>query len=335
LIPTSKSAEQSESLEKLCLAMTDCYSDAIQSSAQYAVEVDPAQAARFRRRMNAIGERWRAANDPGELRVVAANFRGELRVYQGVAEGSLKVLRREVRAAAEAIAAFAGGLASHGADHEEQLKQALERLSSAAASDDLAHIRCAIQAAIVQIHAALEQMRMANRMVVTQLQDEIRVLHDEIDDERLRYANPALLLRTRKQMEQKINVALSSEEPFCLLLIAVSNWKAAIQGSASAAKTVIDEMIGRLHTAVDPDLIVGRWSEEEFIAILRVDPATALACSRDAAIRLSGSYEIEDNGERRTVELEVNTGVIDRGAGSGSPGFRSKLAALASALSRA
>lgn len=333
MISIRNSVDQLDRLENLRRAMADCFGLAIQSSAEYAVEVDAAQAALFRQRLNTVGERWRAADDPGELRLIGSSFRGELREYHRAAEQSLIILRREVEAA---IAAFAGGVASQGADHEEQLKRELERLSNAAKSDDIAQIRTANQIAISQIHTALEQVRFANRMTIAQLQDEIRLLHHEIDADRHRPANPASLLRTRKQMEQRLNEALLKPAPFCVLLIAVRNWKSVIRkNSDAAAKTAIDEMISRLHSAIDPDLIVGRWSEDKFIALLRVEPATAVSISREAASKLSGTYEIEENGERDTVEFEVTSGIIDRASGSGSPECWSNLATLASELSAA
>jgi len=105
--------------------------------------------------------------------------------------------------------------------------------------------------------------------------------------------------------------------------------------SCASLEAAIQEMIGRLHAAIDPDLIVGRWGEEELVAMLYVDPATAIAISRQAASALSGAYPIEENGEPGTVELKVKAGVIDRAAVSEPSGFRNKLAALAAALSKA
>ncbi|HML16831.1 MAG TPA: diguanylate cyclase [Bryobacteraceae bacterium] len=336
MISIRKSAEELDRLDNLRQAMADCYSVAIYSSAEYAVEVDGQQASRFRERLHAVGERWKAAADPGELRMVGQSFRGELRDYHRVAGESLEVLRKEVEAAAAAIASLAGGIASHGADHEKQLQRELDQLAIAAASDDVTHIRSAIQTAISQIHAAVVEMQLANRMVIAQLQDEIRLLHREIDSDRHRAANPAAWLRTRRQMEQKIDDALSSRKPFCLLLIAISDWRSVVERySCASLEAAIQEMIGRLHAAIDPDLIVGRWGEEELVAMLYVDPATAIAISRQAASALSGTYLIEENGEPGTVELKVKAGVIDRAAVSEPSGFRNKLAALAAALSKA
>lgn len=335
VISIRKSTDELDRVDNLRLAIADCYTVAIQSSSEYAVEVDPAQASKFRDRLSAVDKQWQAAADPTELRAVGQAFRGELRDYQRVAGESLDVLRRDMQAAADAIAAFAGGIAAQGTDHEVQLKQELDRLRGAAQSDDLEQIRAAIQTAISGIHAALKQMKLSNSLAIAQLQDEIRLLHREVDGDRQHPVKPVPSLRTRPQMEQKIDEALATGKPFCLLLIAIREWKPVTRAHPCAAVgAAVQEMIGRLHSAVDPDLILGQWSEEELVAILMVDPATAIAISREASFVLSGSYEIEENGQLRTVELKVKAGVIDRATSSESFDFRAKLSALAAALSR-
>ena len=333
MISIRKSTDELDRLERLSHLLTDCYGLAIQASADYAVEVDPAQAALFRGKMKTLGERWQAARLDEELRSVGSGFRGELRDYQRAAGESLNVLRREVQAAAAAIAAFAGGVASHGADHEEQLNRELERLADAAGAGDLASIRLAIQAATAQIRAAIEQMRSANRMAIAQLQDEIRLLHHEIDVDRHRAANPATRLHTRTEMNQQIEQALSKPGPFCLLLIAFTNWRRVMRRfSCDSVQQVTSEMIRRIHAAIDPDLIVGAWGEGEFLAILQVDAATAISISREVAATLSTAYSFEEDGQLCAADFKVKAGAIDRG--SNEFDFQDKLAGLALALSR-
>jgi GGDEF domain-containing protein len=279
-----------------------------------------------------VGRQWQTASEPEQLRRAGAGFRGELQEYHRVATESLAILRKEVEAAAAAITAFASGIASHTEDHEEQLNRELDRLASAAQTNDVVQMRGAIQTAISQIHAAVEQMRLANQMVAAQMQDEIRALHQQIKTGGSRDTNPPRRLRTRAQMEQKISRALLSRQPFCLLLIAVSDWNSEVRQSTSdGAATLMEAMITRLHDAIDPDLVVGEWGDSELITVLGVDPATAISISREATAALSGSYQIES----RTMELKVKAGVIDRASGTESPEFRTKLSALSEALARA
>ena len=333
MISIRKTSEELDRLENLSRVMADCYGLAIQASADYAVEVDAAQTAVFREKLKAVAEQWRAARLAEELRRAGSGFRGELREYQRAAAESLNVLRREVQAAADAIAAFAGGVTSHGDDHEEQLNRELERLSAAAETGDLASIRLAIHNASAQIRAAVEQMRAANRMAIAQLRDEIRLLHHEIDADRHRAANPALRLHTRAEMNQQIQKALAKPGHFCLLLIAFTDWRRVMRRYlCESARQVTSEMIRRIHSAIDPDLIVGAWSESEFLTILHVDAATAISISRELAAALSSSYSFEDRGQPRAVDLNVKAGTIDRG--SSEFDFQDKLAGLASALRR-
>ena len=85
-------------------------------------------------------------------------------------------------------------------------------------------------------------------------------------------------------------------------------------------------MIRRIHAAIDPDLIVGAWGEGEFLAILRVDAATAISISREVAATLSTAYSFEEDGQLCAADFKVKAGAIDRG--SNEFDFQDKLAGL-------
>jgi CRP-like cAMP-binding protein len=79
--------------------------------------------------------------------------------------------------------------------------------------------------------------------------------------------------------------------------------------------------------------MIGRWSEDEFAAILEVDPAAALAFSREAVRKLSGTYSVQENGLSRNVELQVAAGVTDSQSAGDPANFYRRLAQLAEAIS--
>jgi len=66
-----------------------------------------------------------------------------------------------------------------------------------------------------------------------------------------------------------------------------------------------------------------------------MDPADAIALSREAIASLSRMYSVQENGAWQSVPLQVAAGVIDHAARSAEDSFRKKLMEMSGALSNA
>ncbi len=170
--------------DEMTNSVLDCYALAIDSSAHYAVEIDPALAVEYRRNLRTLEGKARAAESAAALRDVQASFRGELREYRDKSAGAMKKLHLELENAAAAMMIFADTVASNGANHEHEVHTELRRLETVSRSNSVEEIRGGIGEAINSIQGSVQQMQRSNQLVVAQLQDEIRILHQQIDAER-------------------------------------------------------------------------------------------------------------------------------------------------------
>ena len=67
-------------------------------------------------------------------------------------------------------------------------------------------------------------MRRSHQLVVTQLQDEIRTLHQAMDNERSRMdRDHASGAWNRQKLNERIEHLLRNNEPFCVLLVSTRN----------------------------------------------------------------------------------------------------------------
>lgn len=112
LISILKTATELDRLEELRKAAAECYALAVRSVSQYAVEIDPHLTPEFRRRMAEIERLWLAADDARGMRTAQASLRGELREYRDRSRDQLTRLRKQLEAAAVAMASFADGVDS-------------------------------------------------------------------------------------------------------------------------------------------------------------------------------------------------------------------------------
>lgn len=321
-------------LEELQRTAADCYGLAIRSAAQYAVEVEPEPAAEFREHLGVLEGLWRAATDADEMRSVESSFRGELREYRDITRERLTRLRADVEAAAAAMATFAGNVGANSQDHEVEIKKELHRLETISTSSDLLAMRDGIHAAIKGISSSFEQMRRNTQLVVAQLQDEIRLLHEEIQAERrVLLMDRASGVWNRQKMEVRIDELVRQNDTFCLLLVTVSNLKGLDhQHSRTVIEGALKALAKRLDGVAGERAMIGRWNETDFVAILDVDTTIADAMCSDVTRRLSGTYPIQENGLAKIVTLRVRAGTIDRRAGQDQHNFDESLSQLSATL---
>lgn len=325
-----------ERLEALQSSTAEAYKMAIRSVAQYAVELDPQDVAGFRERLEAIARHYEAAAADADMRRIQASFRGELRDYRDQTNTRIERLRQEVEAGAAAMAAFAGCVTSAGADHEAHLKNELDHLRDICGWNDLTEIRRGLQGVIAGIGEALEQMQRANRMAILQMQDEIRMLHRDMELKRRALITDAPTgAWNRQKSEERMQELLREKEAFRVILVSVKNFKR-VQGrfSQRVIDGVLKALVKRLRGIAGDDAPIGRMDEGEFAVLLDSDPAGALTQWRDTSSSLSGAYSVQEAGFAVTVPLEVATGIVERAANMEADAFLKKLAQLSQALAR-
>lgn len=315
----------------------DCYALAIESSAHYAVEVDPSLAAEFRKHLKTIEDQSRSAVSVDQLRSAQSSFRGELREYRDKSAEQLKKMRQEVENATAAMMVFAETVASNGENHEQEVRAKLQDLQATAKKDTIEEIRGGIGAAVAAIQSSVEQIQHGNQLVVAQLQDEIRVLHQQIEQERKAlYTDRASGAWNRQKIDTHLDNLLRQNQPFCLVLVWVRNLKRLdSQHSRTVVEGTLRALITRFASLTGDDAVIGRWSQDQFVAVLDVSAARAISLSAEATARLSGTYAVQENGQAQKVTVQATAGVIDRPAGAPPDTFHSKLEQLAGAISGA
>lgn len=334
MISIRKASEELDRLEKLAKSAKDSYVHAIRSAAQYAIELDPSETKFFQEHLDLIRADAERASYSYDWPAIQSSFRGELRDHRDRSLQHLAKLRGEMAAAAEAMQMFAASVAESGADHHKELQEALLVLSTATQADDLAELRCAVARTSSRIAASIERMERAHTLVIVQLRDEIRLLHQQVDaGRRALHLDGVTDVWNRQKMESQIDEMLETQESFCVLVVCIRNLKRLDQRySPAVLESGVKALLQRFLTMIGEHGTLGRWDEETFAAILRVEPAAAIALSREATKRLSGIYSVQENGMSRSLALQAAAGVIDRAPGSDTNAFRQKLLQLSAAL---
>jgi GGDEF domain-containing protein len=334
LISIKKASEDLDRLADMVKAVKASYNHAVWSAAQYTIDLDAADSKHFRDHLERIRAQADRSEYPEDWASVQSSFRGELRDHRDRSLVHLNKLRSELRAAAEAMETFANGVAACGADHKQELETAIDSLETASHADNLQTVRAALIKTKDKILTSVEKMEHEHQFVIAQLRDEIRSLHEQIDAERrVPFLDTPSGVWNRTKIDSQMKEMLTRDESFCVLVIRLRNMRrlekhhtpAIIEGGVKA-------LVQRLAAMLGEDAAVGRWDEEVFAAILQIEPAAVISLSREATIRLSGGYTVQENGMSRRIDLTAATGVLERVRGMTSAAFHQKLQQMADAL---
>jgi len=301
------------------------------------VEVDPGLAVEYRTHLQLLEAQSRSATSADQLQSVQASFRGELRDYRDKSAERLKKMRTEIEEATAAMIIFADSVAFNGTNHEQEVCTQLHDLEAAASSHSIAEIRSGIGKTVAGITCSVEQMQRGNQLVIAQLQDEIRTLHQQIEAERKAlFTDRDSGAWNRQKIDTHIDNLLRQNQPFCLLLVWVRNFKRLqSQQSRTVVEGTLKALIARFSALAGDEAVIGRWSEDQFVAVLDVPPGHAIPLSLEATQKLSGAYSVQENGMAHKIIVQATAGVIDRPSGNDASNFHSKLEQLAGAISGA
>lgn len=299
-----------EKSDRLRLLTLDCYVTAIQNAAQYAVELDDPITEPYRKYLKELAGGL-SASTPEILSESRSSLRALFRDYRDKASEYLSHLREELATAANALQEILSSFNRSEGDHETRLKQAVKTLQKISGSSDIEIIRSALVGATTSIEESLEELRKQHQLTVSQFLVEIRTLHKRIDTlERAAALDALTKLFSRTEMEKRIRGA---QDGASLLAVSASGIRRAeTDFSPETAKELAAAFTKRLRNSLTATAALGRWGEEEFIAIGPHQKAEALMAAKWITEHLSGVYACLHVGKTVRPTIKVDVMVVDR-----------------------
>jgi GGDEF domain-containing protein len=99
-----------------------------------------------------------------------------------------------------------------------------------------------------------------------------------------------------------------------VLLLKAGGLRAAeIQFGRDVAEELAGAFAKRLHNSLPSTAVIGRWSEEEFLAILQADQTETAALARRISEGLAGAYACLKAGKTVRPVIHLRVGVVDPG----------------------
>jgi hypothetical protein len=312
LISLRNSMDRLEASQALFEAAANAFTQTLDASGDYVVEVNKRDAEEFRESMQALATRLAHAEGPEHFRAVRTEFTEKLKKYREKAHQDLQRLHQEMNAATRAVETFAAGVASGGVDHEKLLKQEFDRIDVAMAGTDLERIRTVVRGALHSVRTSYANLRNIHNLIVAQMRDEIRTLQDALEANRKNLAGDAGGVWEKERFVTRLENLLARDRQFSAVVAGLGDLAALFsEYSRPLVDHVLKETLAGLAELVGKSGITTQWEEGVFVAILEGPPPPALDFATRAEQNLSGRYILRQNGAARTIRVDAKTRTVD------------------------
>jgi len=326
MISIRESITDLEKIGELHNASLECYHSALQAMAQYAVEFDDKAAASYRQHVAALSDGLRAKADAPQLFASRSALRDELSDYRDKAAAFLGGLREELSGKAYALDLIVDAMAADDVDHDDRLRQSLVRLRELSDSPVASLVRTALATVSDQLAEGIEHIKNQNKVTIGQFRVEIQMLHSQLEALRAASSKDGLAyLNSRLEMETRISAVIEARKPFSIILLKIRNLPLVESRFGTRARVdVMAAFTGRARKGMPDNAVFGRWSEEQFIGMIAVGRAEAIALAKRLTQQISEPCVTEDGKPPRPAP-QVDVAVIDSAAGDSYEGLTNRI----------
>ena len=289
-------------------AVFECYVAALEDIRQYAVELDDRVTGPHREGLQRLA---REVNRAGQERIGEARgfLRALLRDYHDKAGEYLARLREELAGSAAALQDIVRSMCQADGSQEERVIQAIGSLKSLSVRPEAAGIAEGLRTAVETVEKGLDDARKQQQLAISQLLTEIRVLHKRIETlEVAASIDKATNLLRRSRIEEHLRETPGNGHS--ILVLRARGLKTSAGGGELAVA-----FARRLRSCLPAAAVVGRWAEEDFVAILPVGKPEAMAVADQLTSRLSGTYTCVRDGSAVRSALQIVLAIVDAEAG--------------------
>lgn len=328
MLSLRRSMREIDETEAAQRAAAQAFAETAETAAKHVVEVDPDEAHRFRQQVLGLAERLGEKPSADELSAARGLFQNELRDYAAKAGVDIRRLKEELSAAAQAMQSFAQGISTSGNEHETVLNREFQLLTRAADDPDVRTVRAAIHETVATVTSSYQELKQAHSLVVAQLRDEIRVLHQE------RHRQQPLQdsgLTEKRILDSRIEEMLRRRQAFRLMLVGVP--QPSIKSvPPSVQDRAIQEFV-RILRALSPGGDNPAQCSPRLYAVIL--PAKGPVPDTTAwQQQLATCHVFQEGGIPRTLRVEPRVTAIEYAAGDPPTLFFGRLSAASEDLER-
>ena len=300
--------------ESLLAASLSTHGSVFETLRRHLLEIHPEAARALKSYLRSAAERLRWPEAPQEFEALQSDFDREWREYHHQSEQAYTQIEAQlsetVKVLQETLAAFDRGSRDV---PEEQLAHQVLALEKLALLDDLLLVRKGIHECAENLTRCVEEIRRERKLAVAQLRDEIRTLQKNLAKAEHAATTDYLTgFLNRQELERVVSNHVRSRQPFTLLYIWLRNLKILEHELPRLSADRLVALASREATRLLPEnSSVGRWSDDEFCAVVAAEKPEAMKISRELGKRLNEKFSVGDTPTERSVALQSRVGIVE------------------------
>lgn len=173
----------------------------------------------------------------------------------------------EVKELLIALARTAESMGQRDLRYSGQMLELTRQLEAIADLEDLGQVRASLVCKATELKGCVDQMAEENRRAITALKAEVSTYETRLREAETVASKDSLTgLFNRRSMEQRIELAITEQRPFCVVVLDLDGFK---QVNDTHGHTVGDALLVQFSEEVRTNIrstdIAGRWGGDEFV----------------------------------------------------------------------
>ena len=307
--PVTSEADPGE----LLVATLKSYRSALLAIGESGVRASPAVGSELQHNLAGLESRLGGNLTPVLFEEAERQVEEHLQQWAGHTADHFKTKANEVRELLIVLARTAESLGERDQRYANHFSQFTSRLQAIADLEDLTQVRASLVQRATELKTYVDRMEEDSHRSIAQLRVEVSTYETKLKAaEELALRDALTGLANRRNIEERIAWRIAHQQMFCVIILDLNRFKLVNDryghlAGDSLLKQFSQELSSNLRSA---DL-VGRWSGDEFIAVLDCDLASAK--SQIARMRqwVFGEYtlQLSSNAGKAKVTVDAAVGV--------------------------
>jgi hypothetical protein len=310
----------------------------VRASARTLVRFDEDRVASQKDLLHLEAVRIEEAQTDTELRGAYGQVERILEEHQAGGEAHVRALRDNLNSTARVLQSVLTQMAGSGAAHHDALESDLDRLKQITHINEIGLLKRELEETAAHLADRLLSMRREYQLIVTQLRDEIRILHQELQERaqapssklspteqaappeppathkapRVDPPEEVFLGMKRAEFEEVLKVKTEQGEQYSLAVILLSNLADLFsRHDPNHVLTLMETSARRVVDAFAGNPFWIRWEDDCFLVCTHFRGAAASGWAMNLAERLSGTQRIRTESGIVELPLGVAAATID------------------------
>lgn len=329
LVSLKANIERLDERDKLFRTSLDCYVDALNGVEEHVLRAFAEKVAE--RATTLEPQKRELLRNPREDTFCAARFHLAARL----ADMSTQIKNRlagtvELGEMLSLLAQTTTNLRTSGEKTESRMTCLGQGLEQASQLEDVGEFRQRVRGELTRLSSIINEIKDENRQLIDGLETEMTAYRKQLDESEQRANMDALTsLPNRRYFEAHLGDYVAAGEPFCLLLLDLTRFKAINDSYGHlAGDEVLRAFSEKLRAALRKEDLAARWGGDEFVVVLPAGLREAMGRSRHLEEKLTGNYTIRVEQATHRLRVGVAIGIAEHRAGDTVPQLLARADAL-------